>query len=58
MRNGNWNIWGKLQGKRFQSGLCPDSGEAVTMDIFQIMEIEDEETRVQKIYEVFHEDTG
>ncbi|MCI6955979.1 MAG: class I SAM-dependent methyltransferase [Candidatus Faecousia sp.] len=27
------------------------------MDIFQIMEIEDEETRVQKIYEVFHEDT-
>lgn len=27
------------------------------MDIFQIMDIEDEETRVQKIYEVFHEDT-
>ena len=27
------------------------------MDIFQIMAIEDEETRVQKIYEVFHEDT-
>lgn len=48
MRNGDWNIWGKLLG----TGLRPDSWGAVTMDLLQIQKIEDDETRVQKIYEV------